>query len=153
MKSLKSFWFAATLLGGLLFNLNPPAQAQTNAYDDAYAHAQTLAAGERLVFVHPFDDPDVIAGQGTIAAEILRQFREPIEALFVPVGGGGLASGIALYVKALYPGVRVIGVEAEESPSMQRSLEAGAPVTLEHVGIFADGMESGNLAGWSGVVN
>ena len=99
-----------------------------------------LADGRKLAFVHPFDDPAVIAGQGTIAMEILRQHRGRIDAIFVPVGGGGLASGIALYVKALYPEIRVIGVEAEESPSMQRSLAAGAPVTLEHVGIFADGV-------------
>jgi threonine dehydratase len=109
-------------------------------YDDAYEHATTLATEQGLVFVHPFDDPAVIAGQGTIAMEILRQHRDPLEAVFVPVGGGGLASGIALYVKALYPGVRVIGVEPEESPSMQRALAAGKPVTLEHVGIFADGV-------------
>jgi threonine dehydratase len=111
-----------------------------NHYDDAYARARALAASDGLVFVHPFDDPDVIAGQGTIAMEILRQHREPIDTIFVPVGGGGLASGIALYVKALYPDIRVIGVEAEESPSMQHSLASGAPVTLEHVGIFADGV-------------
>jgi len=110
------------------------------AYDDAYEHAVALAAKERLCFVHPFDDPAVIAGQGTIAMEILRQHRDPVDAIFVPVGGGGLASGIALYVKALYPQVQVIGVEAEESPSMQRALAAGRPVALDHVGIFADGV-------------
>ncbi len=111
-----------------------------NAYDDAYVHAIAVAAREELVFVHPFDDPAVIAGQGTIAMEILNQCRDPIDAIFVPVGGGGLASGIALYVKALHPQVRVIGVEAEESPSMKNALAAGRPVTLEHVGIFADGV-------------
>ncbi len=111
-----------------------------NAYDDAYEHAVALAAREGLTFVHPFDDPAVIAGQGTIAMEILHQYRDPIDAIYVPIGGGGLASGIALYVKALYPAVRVVGVEAEESPSMARALAAGQPVTLEHVGIFADGV-------------
>jgi threonine dehydratase len=111
-----------------------------DAYDDALARALGLAAERGLAFVHPFDDPDVIAGQGTIAMEIFRQHREPIEAIFVPVGGGGLASGIALYAKALYPEVKVIGVEPEESPTMARALAAGAPVTLEHVGIFADGV-------------
>jgi threonine dehydratase len=111
-----------------------------NGYDDAYERALALAADQGLSFVHPFDDPAVIAGQGTIAMEILRQHRGRIDAVFVPVGGGGLASGIALYVKALYPEVRVIGVEPEESPGMERSLAAGAPVTLDHVGIFADGV-------------
>jgi len=111
-----------------------------NTYDDAYAHALALAEREGLGFVHPFDDPAVIAGQGTVAMEILRQCRDPVDAIFVPVGGGGLASGIALYVKALHPQVRVIGVEAEESPSMQQALAAGGPVTLGHVGIFADGV-------------
>jgi threonine dehydratase len=111
-----------------------------NGYDDAHARALELARAERLAFVHPFDDPVVIAGQGTIAMEILRQHRGRLDAVFVPVGGGGLASGIALYIKALHPDVRVIGVEAEESPSMKRSLAAGSPVTLDHVGIFADGV-------------
>jgi threonine dehydratase len=112
---------------------------QGSNYDDAYQHALALARDKNLTFVHPFDDPEVIAGQGTIAMEILRQQREPIDAIFVPIGGGGLASGIALYTKALYPAVRVIGVEPEESPTMHRALAAGAPVTLDHVGIFADG--------------
>lgn len=111
-----------------------------NSYDDAYAHACLLAERDGLCFVHPFDDPSVIAGQGTIAMEILRQHHEPIDAVFVPVGGGGLASGIALYVKALYPQVKIIGVEAEESPSMQEAFAAGGPVMLERVGSFADGV-------------
>jgi threonine dehydratase len=110
------------------------------AYDDAYAHAITIAAEKNLTFVHPFDDPAVIAGQGTIAMEILRQHREPIDAIFVPIGGGGLVASIALYTKPLYPEIRIIGVQAEESPSMKRALEAGAPVTLERVGTFADGV-------------
>jgi threonine dehydratase len=113
---------------------------QGAGYDEAYGYAAALAGTENLTFVHPFDDPEVIAGQGTIAMELFRQHREPVDAVFVPVGGGGLASGIALYAKALYPDVRIIGVEPEESPSMQRSLAAGAPLTLEHVGIFADGV-------------
>ncbi len=111
-----------------------------NAYDDAYEHARALADHEGLSFVHPFDDPAVIAGQGTVAVEMLRQCREPIDAVFVPVGGGGLASGVALYIKALYPQVQVIGVEAAESPSMQQAFATGRPVTLGHVGIFADGV-------------
>jgi threonine dehydratase len=111
-----------------------------DAYDDAHARATELAREQHLTFVHPFDDPAVIAGQGTVAMEVLRQHRGPIQAIFVPVGGGGLASGIALYTKALYPDIRVIGVEAEESPGMYEALEARAPVTLDHVGIFADGI-------------
>ena len=109
-------------------------------YDDAYARSQELVAAEGLTFIHPFDDPAVIAGQGTVGMEILRQQREPIDAIFVPVGGGGLISGIGLYVKALYPGIRVIGVEPEESPTMHTALAAGRPVRLDRVGIFVDGV-------------
>ena len=107
-------------------------------YDDAYARSQELVAAEGLTFVHPFDDPAVIAGQGTVGMEILRQQRGAIDAIFVPVGGGGLISGIGLYVKALHPEIRVIGVEPEESPTMHSALAAGRPVRLERVGIFVD---------------
>ncbi len=110
------------------------------AYDDAYSEARRLAARDGLTFIHPFDDPDVIAGQGTIAMEILGQHPGAIDAIFVPIGGGGLAAGIATYVKALMPQTRVIGVEPRDAASMQAALTAGAPVTLEHVGIFADGV-------------
>ena len=111
-----------------------------DAYDDAYAHARNLAANEGLAFIHPFDDPIVIAGQGTIGAEILRQSEERIDAIFVPIGGGGLIAGIASYVKAVQHDIRIIGVEPEDSAAMKESLEAGEPVTLDHVGIFADGV-------------
>ena len=111
-----------------------------DAYDDAYAHARALADSEGLVFIHPFDDPDVIAGQGTIGAEILEQADRDIDAIFVPIGGGGLIAGIATYVKQLRPEIRIVGVEPEDSAAMLRSLQAGHPVTLEHVGIFADGV-------------
>jgi threonine dehydratase len=111
-----------------------------DAYDDAYEHARSLEASESLVFIHPFDDPDVIAGQGTIGMEILAQARERIDAIFVPIGGGGLIAGIATYVKALKPRIRIIGVEPEDSAAMQASIAAGSPVTLDHVGIFADGV-------------
>ena len=94
----------------------------------------------RLTFVHPYDDPDVIAGQGTIAMEILRQLREPIDTIFVAVGGGGLIGGIAAYVKRLRPEIRVVGVEPEDANAMERSLRAGRRVTLPHVGLFADGV-------------
>ena len=90
--------------------------------------------------MHPFDDPDVIAGQGTVAVEILRQTGGHLDAVFVPVGGGGLLAGIAVYVKYLYPAVKVIGVEPQDAASMHDSLEAGRRVTLERVGIFADGV-------------
>ncbi len=111
-----------------------------DAYDDAYAHAGELAASDGLVFIHPFDDPTVIAGQGTIGREILEQVAEPPTAVFIPVGGGGLIAGIAAWIKATAPDVRIIGVEPEDSAAMSASLAAGAPVTLPHVGIFADGV-------------
>ncbi len=109
-------------------------------YDAAYEHALTLARERHLVFVHPFDDPDVIAGQGTVGMEILRQARGDVDAIFVPVGGGGLIGGIAAYVKALYPRVKVIGVQPEDAAAMYESQRAGKRVTLERVGIFADGV-------------
>ncbi|MBS0396908.1 MAG: threonine ammonia-lyase, biosynthetic, partial [Proteobacteria bacterium] len=109
-------------------------------YDAAYEHALGIARAEALTFVHPFDDPDVIAGQGTIAMEILRQHDEHIDAIFVPIGGGGLIAGIAAYVKALYPSIRIVGVEPEDAASMHDSLLAGERVTLERVGIFHDGV-------------
>ncbi|HRX89897.1 MAG TPA: threonine ammonia-lyase, biosynthetic, partial [Steroidobacteraceae bacterium] len=109
-------------------------------YDSAYERSLVLARERQLVFVHPFDDPDVIAGQGTIAVEILRQTGGDIDAIFVPVGGGGLIAGIAVYVKYLYPRVRIIGVEPVDAASMHASLKAGERVTLERVGIFADGV-------------
>ncbi len=110
-------------------------------YDQAYEHATELARERGLVFVHPFDDPDVIAGQGTVAMEILRQHHgDDIDAIFVPVGGGGLIAGIAAYVKSLYPRIKIIGVEPEDAASMYESLRAGRRITLDRVGIFADGV-------------
>ncbi|MDH3546462.1 MAG: threonine ammonia-lyase, biosynthetic [Gammaproteobacteria bacterium] len=109
-------------------------------YDEAYAQARILEKEQGLVFIHPFDDPVVIAGQGTIGAEILRQALDEIDAIFVPIGGGGLIAGIATYVKSLRPDIRIIGVEPEDSAAMLESLAAGQPVTLDHVGIFADGV-------------
>jgi len=111
-----------------------------DSYADAKAHCDTLVAETRLTFIHPFDDPLVIAGQGTIADEILRHGQDRITAIFVPVGGGGLIAGIAGYVKAIRPDVKVIGVEPFEADAMYRSLEAGKRVRLDHVGIFADGV-------------
>lgn len=109
-------------------------------YDEAYARALKIAAEQELVFIHPFDDPDVIAGQGTIGMELHRQHPGHIDAVFVPVGGGGLISGIALYLKQTRPEIRIVGVEPADSAGMSASLEAGRPVTLDHVGIFADGV-------------
>ncbi len=111
-----------------------------DVFDSAYEHAMKLAAERQLVFVHPFDDPDVIAGQGTIAVEILKQAGDDIDAIFVAVGGGGLIGGIAAYVKSLYPRIRIIGVEPEDAAGMHESLRQGKRVTLDHVGIFADGV-------------
>jgi len=113
---------------------------QGSTYDEANTHALALAEAQGLQFVHPFNDPDVIAGQGTIAVELTRQWREPPAAIFVPIGGGGLISGIGAYIKHLYPSVRIVGVEPVEAASMHAALEADTPVTLQHVGIFADGV-------------
>ena len=111
-----------------------------DSYHEAAQHARALARKQGLAFVHPYDDPLVIAGQGTIGMEILRQHQRPIDAIFVPVGGGGLIAGIAAYVKGLSPATRIIGVEPEDSNAMTASLKAGRRVTLPHVNIFADGV-------------
>lgn len=113
---------------------------QGDTFDEAYLHARNLEQEQGLVFVHPYDDPDVIAGQGTIAMELLRQTSEVIDAVFVPVGGGGLIAGIATYIKYLRPSIKVIGVEAEDSACLAAALKAGRRVTLPTVGIFADGV-------------
>ncbi|OZI64932.1 threonine ammonia-lyase, biosynthetic [Bordetella genomosp. 4] len=109
------------------------------SFSDAYAHALTLEKKEKLTFVHPFDDPDVIAGQGTIGMEILRQHPGPIDAIFVAIGGGGLVSGVAAYVKQLRPEIKIIGVQTEDSDAMLRSVRAGRRVQLNDVGLFSDG--------------
>ncbi len=110
-----------------------------DSYSDAYAHAVQLQAQEGLTFVHPFDDPDVIAGQGTVAMEILRQHQGPLDAVFVAIGGGGLISGVAAYIKAVRPEVQVIGVQTQDSDAMIRSVRAGKRVLLPDVGLFSDG--------------
>jgi threonine dehydratase len=111
-----------------------------DAYDDAYRHARDLETRDGLTFIHPFDDPLVIAGQGTIGREILEQLDDGASAIFVPIGGGGLIAGIAAWVKQKRPDIRIIGVEPEDSAAMSESLAAGEPVQLDHVGIFADGV-------------
>ncbi len=110
-----------------------------DSYTDAYNHALTLEKKLKLTFVHPFDDPDVIAGQGTIGVEILRQHPSPIHAIFCAIGGGGLIAGVAAYVKAVRPDIKIIGVQTTDSDAMARSLKAGRRVTLNDVGLFSDG--------------
>ena len=111
-----------------------------DTYDDACAHARELEAEKGLTFIHPFDDPHVIAGQGTIGVEILRQYQQPIHAIFVAIGGGGLISGIAAYVKRLRPEIKIIGVEPADADAMYQSLRLGRRVRLPQVGLFADGV-------------
>ncbi len=111
-----------------------------DSYSDAYDKAQALQKRSGATFVHPYDDPDVIAGQGTIGMEILRQWQAPLDAIFVAIGGGGLVSGIGAYVKRVRPEVKIIGVQPEDSDAMARSLAAGRRVRLPHVGLFADGV-------------
>ena len=110
-----------------------------DSYTDAYAHSVKLGHKQGLTFIHPFDDPEVIAGQGTIAMEILRQHQGPLHAVFVAIGGGGLISGVANYIKAVRPEVKVIGVQTVDSDAMHQSVQAGTRVTLSDVGLFADG--------------
>jgi threonine dehydratase len=110
-----------------------------DSYSDAAGHAAEMCEREQLTFVHPFDDPDVIAGQGTIAMEILRQHQGPLHAVFVAIGGGGLISGVASYIKAVRPEVKVIGVQMSDSDAMMQSVTANKRVTLGDVGLFSDG--------------
>ncbi len=111
-----------------------------DSYTDSQTYAYQLAEREGLSFVHPYDDPDVIAGQGTVGMEILRQYNRPLHAIFVPIGGGGLISGIAAYVKRIRPETKIIGVEPIDSSAMQQSLQKGRRVQLQQVGLFADGV-------------
>ena len=111
-----------------------------DTYDDAYGRAVALAEEKGMVFIHPYDDPEVIAGQGTVAMEILRQHEAPLHAIFVPVGGGGLIAGVSSFVKALYPEIKIIGVEPEDAPTLQRAMQRNKRVLLDQVGIFADGV-------------
>jgi threonine dehydratase len=111
-----------------------------DTYDEASAHAQKLVKEKGMVFVHPYDDPDVIAGQGTIGMEILRQVTGPLDVVFVPVGGGGLLAGVAAYIKYVRPDIKVIGVEPEDAACLKAAMDRGRRVTLPQVGIFADGV-------------
>lgn len=121
-------------------NLGGNAILVGESYDEAYAHALELAETQDLTFVHPFDDPDVIAGQGTIALEMIRQRGGEMDAIFVPVGGGGLVAGIASFMKELYPDTKIIAVEPEDAPTLHAALAADERVVLPEVGLFADGV-------------
>lgn len=111
-----------------------------DTFDEAFAMSQKLVEEKGMTYIHPYDDPEVIAGQGTVAMEILRQIREPVEAIFVPVGGGGLIAGVAAYVKAVKPEIKIIGVESSESACLHAAMQSKRRVTLPSVGIFADGV-------------
>ena len=111
-----------------------------DSFDDAYAHAQGLMAQHGYCFVHPYDDLDVIAGQGTVGMEILRQISGPLDAVFIPVGGGGLIAGVSCYIKYLRPDIKVIAVESEDSACFKAAMDAGKRVILPEVGLFADGV-------------
>jgi len=124
--AVKSFGAKAVLFG--------------DTYDEASDHAYELAEKNKLSYIHPYDDPDVIAGQGTIAMEILRQHPENIDAIFIPVGGGGLIAGISAFIKYLHPEIKIIGVEPEDAACMAAALEKNRRVVLNQVGIFADGV-------------
>ena len=109
-------------------------------YDEAYLEAKSISKQHGMVFIHPFDDPEVIAGQGTIGLEILRQIQEPPHAIYIAVGGGGLIAGIAAYIKNLWPNVKIIGVEPKDAAAMTESLKADRRIELSNVGLFADGV-------------
>ncbi len=111
-----------------------------DTYDEAHQHSLRLAEENNLTYVHPYDDIDVIAGQGTVAMEILRQHPENIDAMFIPIGGGGLVAGMAAYVKHYRPEIKIIGVEPQDAPTMHAAMQANVRVELEQVGIFADGV-------------
>src|SRR5690606_6011396 len=110
-----------------------------DSYDEAAEHAQKLVVEKGMTYIPPYDDPDVIAGQGTVGMEILHQHPRELHAIFVPVGGGGLIAGVAVYVKQLRPDIKIIGVEPDDAASMYEALRAGRRVSLEQVGLFADG--------------
>ena len=116
-----------------------------DTYDEASIHAQKLVDEKDLVYIHPYDDPDIIAGQGTIGMEIIRQVTGPLDAVFVPVGGGGLLAGVAAYIKYVRPDIKVIGVEPEDAACLRAAMDAGRRVKLAQVGLFADGVAVGQI--------
>ncbi len=120
-------------------NLGARAVLHGDTYDEAYARAMELVSARGVTFIHPYDDPEVIAGQGTVAMEILRQNSEELHAIFVPVGGGGLIAGIAAFVKQMRPNIKIIGVEPHDAPCMHAALQSKRRIRLKQVGIFVDG--------------
>ncbi|MCP5165688.1 MAG: pyridoxal-phosphate dependent enzyme, partial [Pseudomonadales bacterium] len=110
-----------------------------DSFEEAAAHARKLVEEKSMTYVHPFDDRDVIAGQGTVGMEIVRQHQQPLDALFVPVGGGGLLAGVAAYVKYVWPQTRIVGVEPEDAACLQLAMQKGRRATLQEVGLFAEG--------------
>ena len=114
-------------------------QLHGNTYDEASVLAKAIAVNEKFDLIPPYDDEYIIAGQGTVGMEILRQYKGNIDFIFLPVGGGGLIAGVAAYVKQINPEIKIIGVEPEEAPSMTAALSAKKPVSLDKIGIFADG--------------
>src|SRR5690606_23387405 len=121
-------------------NLGARVRMTGESFDETHREAEAFCEEKGQTYVPPFDDPDIIAGQGTIGMELLNQHGGEVDAIFVPVGGGGLISGIATYVKQLRPSIRIVGVEPEDAASMTASLARGRRVTLSHVGQFADGV-------------
>ncbi len=109
-------------------------------YDEAYEEAQKISTTEGLTFIHPFDDPEVIAGQGTIGLELLHQMQTPPDAIYIAVGGGGLIAGVATYVKSLWPNIKIIGVEPTDACAMTQSMKIGKRIKLTSIGLFADGV-------------
>ncbi len=120
-------------------NMGADIDLHGNNYDDAYSYACAIAAQQERTLIHPYDDPDVIAGQGTVALEIIQQHPDPIHAIFVPVGGGGLIAGVAAYVKAIRPDIKIIGVESDDAACLYKALAANKRIILDEVGLFADG--------------
>ena len=110
-----------------------------DSFEEAAAHAMRMVEEKNMIYVHPFDDPDVIAGQGTVGMEIVRQHQQPLDALFVPVGGGGLIAGVAAYVKYVWPQTRIIAVEPEDAACLKLAFDRGRRATLPEVGLFAEG--------------
>ncbi len=120
--------------------LNAQVILHGDTYDEAYSEAKRLSSENELIFIHPFDDPEVIAGQGTIGLEILRQIKNPPYAIYIAVGGGGLISGVAAYIKSIWPKVKIIGVEPEDAAAMTFSLQKNKIIEIENPGLFADGV-------------
>ncbi len=121
-------------------NLGAEVKLIGDSYSDAGEAAHEYCSRHKMTYIPPFDDPEIIAGQGTVAVELLKQSEQSLDAVFIPIGGGGLISGMAAYIKAMQPSIKIIGVEPDDSDAMRQSLEKGERVVLDEVGIFADGV-------------